>query len=431
MSGRSIQPPWTNSPALGGEFIYQSSTDQIVLKGGRRYQRPPSVSRNSLQPASYEGPLPLFEGAVTGNYTLETGPPRAFPPPKNRGDRPQADTRPLQLPALPATTPRKLPRSFGRSALQRTPVLADGKTTRTVNANTKLGQKGPAQLPRHSKETIVYFVDESSQRQRGGPAKRPDASARKIPISNDDFFSQVYPTFAARKRSSKDVGKIILIIRSRSTEASSLAPTFVQGERFSRWDTVFAPADRFVIIHPGSLSDPHFVALPITTYGGRGVAAPGVIRSHHCIIFSSAHAPRPTVQEEPIGGTDSMRQPPIRVDLDNPIHRLDHMCRVHLMGATPISNHERIMEIGRVSKESEGDLMCHFRNTWRRDLPRLPSTMPTPRPPPPTPSSSRQPAARAAEEENDDVDEDDDDDDDDDDDVDDDVEDEEEDSEDE
>ena len=428
MSGRSIQPPWTNSPSLGGEFIYQSSTDQIVLKSGRRYQRPQSLPVNSLRTASYDGPL-SFDYTGTVDYTLEPGRSRAFSAPES------PDIRPL-LPLLPASTPRHLPQSFGRSVVPKTPVSAPGRTTKNLDANREPEQKGPAQLPRDSKGTIVYFTKQSGQRQRGEPANRPDASARKIPINNDAFLSQVFPTFVARKRSLDDVGKLLLIIRSGSTQGSSLAPTFVQGQRFfGAEDTLFVPADRYVIIHPGSPSDPEFVALPITTYGGRGVAAPGVIKSHHCIIFSSTYAPAPMVQEDPARGTDGMRRPPIRVNLYNPMDSLDPMQRVRLMDPTPISNHERIMEIGRVSRESKVDLMCHFWNVWGRDrdLPRLPtSIMPLPRPPlprlplpgsppprpplprlplpgppPPRPSSSRQPAARVVREGNDDDNEDD------------------------
>lgn len=425
MSGHSIQPPWTNSPSLGGEFIYHSSTDQIVLKSGRRYQRPQSLPVNSLRAASYDGPL-SFDYTGTVDYTLEPGRSRAFSAPES------PDIRPL-LPLLPASTPRHLPQSFGRNVVPKTPVLAHGRTTKNVNANREPTQKGPAQLPRDSKGTIVYFAKQSGQGQRGEPANRPDASARKIPIDNDAFLSQVFPTFVARKRSLDDVGKLLLIIRSRSMQGSSLAPTFVQGQRFfGAEDRVFVPADRYVIIHPGSPREPDFVALPITTYGGRGVAAPGVIKSHHCIIFSSTYPPEPTAQEEPARGTDGMRRPPIRVNLYNPMDSLDCMSRVHLKGPTPISNHERIMEIGRVSTESKVDLMCHFWNVWGRgrDLPRLPTSRmplprpPLPRPPPPRPSSSRQSAARVVQEENDDDNEDDED-------VDDNVEGEEEDSEDE
>lgn len=401
MSGRSIQPPWTNSPSLGGEFIYQSSTDQIVLRSGSRYQRPQGLSKDSLRAASYDGPL-SFDYTGTVDYSSALGSP---------------DIRPLQPPVPPANTPRYVPQSFDRSVVPRTPALTHGRAARTLNANKKPEQKGPTQLPRDSKGTIVYFAKQSSQGQRGDPAKRPNESARKIPISNDAFLSQVFPTFAARKRSPDDVGKLLLIIRSRSMQRSSLAPTFAQGRPFfGPEDTIFVPVDRYVIIHPGSPIDPHFVALPITTYGGRGVAAPGVIKSHHCIIFSIVDATEPTPEEEAARGTDGMRRPPIRVNLYSPTDSLDPMQRVHLMGPTPISNHERIMEIGRVRKESEVDLLRHFYNTWgrNRNLPRLPmSTMSPPRPPPPMSSSSRQPAARVVEEESDDNDDDDDDEDDD------------------
>jgi hypothetical protein len=411
MTGRSIQPPWTNSSLFGGEFIYQPKSDEIVLKNGRRYQRPQSLPVNSLTNASYDGPLPI-DRTGSGNYMLDPGRSRAFSAPESHGDRLPNDVTSFQLPLLPSTTPRQVPRSLDRAALQSTPIVANSKTTggqTTPDANRTLGQKGPAQLPRSP--TTVYYAKQPSQRQRGEPAKRPDASSRKVATSDADFLSKALPTFAVRKRSPDDVGKIILIIRSGSTAGSSLTPFWAQGiDVPSTGETVFAQTDRYVIIHPGSPSDPHFVALPIRTYGGRGVAAPRVIKSHHCIIFSNPAAREPTRQEEPTRGDDGMRRPPIRVVLNNPTDSLDPMCRVHLMGATAISNNERIRDFGRVSNESEVDLLSHFWNTWSRTRP-LPtlttSRTPLSRPPFPGSLASRQLAPRAVEEEDDDDDDDD------------------------
>ena len=422
MSGRLIQPPWTYSPSLDGDFIYHSSTDQIVLKSGRRYQRPQSLPVNSLRTASYDGPLP-FEGTGPADYTLEPGRSRAFSAPESQGDRLKDDIKPFQLPLLPST-PRQLPQSIDRFALQSTPIVFDGKTAGSLNANRELRPEGSPQLPRAPRGTHIYLAKQSGQKQRGEPAKRPDASARRVLVNDDAYLAQVFSTFSARKRSPDDVGKIIVIIRSASMAGSSLAPLYIQGVNPSgAGETVFAQADRYVIIHPGSASDPHFTALPIRTYGGRGVAAPGVIKSHHCIIFSSRSAPEPTVQEQATRATDSMRRPPIRVDLDNPTDSLDPMSRVHLKRATRISNCERIREIGRVSKQSEVYLLNHFSNA-QRDNQSLPETTtpatplsrpPLSRPPLPTPSYSRQrPAARLRLPEEDDDDEEDDDEEDDD-----------------
>jgi hypothetical protein len=405
MSGSSIQLPWTSSASLGGEYIYHSNSDQIVLKSGRCFQRPQSLPVNELRKASYDGPLPI-DHTGPGNYTLESGRFRAFSAPESYGDRPLSDATPLQLPLLPSTTPRQITQSLGRNTLQSTPIVVDGKASggqTTLGANRALGQKGPAQLPRSS--TTVYYVKQSGQRQRGEPAKRPDASARKGITIDDTFLSRALPTFAARKRSPDDVGTIILIVRSGSSGGSSLTRLWAQGMDVPETgETIFAQTNRYVIIDSGSADDPHFTALPIRTYGGRGVAAPGVIKSHHCIIFSKPSAREPKAQERPSRGTDGLRSPPIRVVLYNQTDSLDEMCRVHLMGATPISNNERIRDIGRVSKESEIDLMHHFWNTWGRDepLPRLrTATTPQPRPPVPRPSSSRQPASRVVEEEDD------------------------------
>jgi hypothetical protein len=51
-------PPWTNSPTLGGYFVYIPSTDEIFMRDGKRFPRPPQMQRANLAGSAYQGPLP-------------------------------------------------------------------------------------------------------------------------------------------------------------------------------------------------------------------------------------------------------------------------------------------------------------------------------------------------------------------------------------
>ena len=86
-TNRVGQPPWTNSPALGGQYVYLPQTDQIALKNGIRYARPLHIKVESLDAARYDGILPLeYSGTPPGdggNYMLARS--RAFSAPASHG----------------------------------------------------------------------------------------------------------------------------------------------------------------------------------------------------------------------------------------------------------------------------------------------------------------------------------------------------------
>jgi len=122
---------------------------------------------------------------------------------------------------------------------------------------------------------------------------------------------------------------------------------------------------RFVIYQQNTNS---FGALAIKTYQGRGVAAPGVIKSHHAIIYSTRVAPEAAPDElpppgHPLGG---MQNQAIRVKswdrerMLDPKARLDYMDRYEFDYG--LGN---IRVWGKLHEKSEATFYAQYHTVWR------------------------------------------------------------------
>jgi hypothetical protein len=289
------------------------------------------------------------------------------------------------LPLLPDATHSQVPRNEDRGPLRRTlqapkPNGESTRTKKTLRPTRDQSSKGSAQSPRFSRDINVHINTSSpSQRQPGNSAPGSDQNACVVRVGNNGVLLTMLPGFAGRKRDRGDIGKIVLMLCGEPIGGSSEAPMWTQGINLTQTGgRVFARVERYVIIDSGPADKPYCIALPIKTYGGRGVAASGVVKSHHCVIYSSSRPPVPLERERPGRNEDGMRQPPIGVILDdprNPDDWLDPVSRVHLVGARAIEDQDRTRDFGRVSPQSERDLISHFWTLWGRNrpLPRPPS----------------------------------------------------------
>jgi hypothetical protein len=291
--------------------------------------------------------------------------------------------------SLLQTSQKQLQRDNSRGPLHQSVQLVKSKlkgyTAQTKSdAKREYDQNEPTQCSQAPQDVDVFFTTPSAgQRQSGNsaqgpgnPASGPGRSGRIVPISNDDVLKFMFPDFAPRKSGPGDIGRIVLVLCRRPAVSSSVGPMWTPGIALSQTGgRVFAPVERYVIIDSGPPNGSYCVALPIKTYGGRGVADPTIIKSHHCILYTDSNASSPTIQEMPVRGEAGVRMPAVRVVLDDPMERLDPMSRVHLMGARALEDSERTRNFGRVSRQSERDLLDHFRASWR--------ARPLPRPPPP------------------------------------------------
>ncbi|KXL42430.1 hypothetical protein M433DRAFT_145856 [Acidomyces richmondensis BFW] len=127
---------------------------------------------------------------------------------------------------------------------------------------------------------------------------------------------------------------------------------------------------RFVIIRSsGGNPKSGFSALPIKTYLGLGVSSQGVIKSHHCIIYSRGE---PTMKAEerpgrlPDGSPETgMQAQPIKV---NPIDRtrpLDPMARLDFFDIHEFDDDVPFTTIyGNVDGDSCGPLLYQYEAVW-------------------------------------------------------------------
>lgn len=379
-TGRAVETPWANSP-LFGDFIYRPETDEIVTRDGRRFARPENIRPEALAFASYDGPLPQFEyfGTPPGDaasYVLGNGGTQTVAQPSTQsgflpfGMKPSDYSTTYNITALAA---RKVKPSVGQ-------------TCRNPTRRSRGTRSTPAILPQ-SDTNVVFTTPTADQRERGEiapPPPLPRRGTQGMPINNNELVTTLFPGYGPRRPEFFTVGRVFMILCSQPADGASVVTSWAPGIVMSRMgNRVFTPMRRFVVIDSGPPGANFSWALPINTYGGQGVARPGVIRSHHCIIHSSDIAPHPTNDELPRLGDDGMRPVPIRVILNNATSladRLDPMSRVHLAGPTRINHRNRTRDFGVVSEQSEHDLRRQFWNVWgNRPLP-LPLMPPQPRP---------------------------------------------------
>jgi hypothetical protein len=360
------QPPWTNSPAIGGYFIYSPRTDEIVLKDGRRFPRPAHIPRTSLASASYDGPLPfMYTGSPPGpggNFLLGNARPPAIPGPANQGGRPPAGMAPVGSPGAVYN----LNTAMGQTR------LGPGQTR---------GQRNVVQhIPPSIETPVVFQRFTDSQIRRNETVGPPGKTVPGIRIGNENVTGSLFPDFKQRRKEFFKVGRIFLVLWSEPAGGASDVTRWQSGIVLNHLgERVFSKVRRFVVIRH---DDFYCNALPINTYGGQGVAKRGVKKSDHCIIWSTRPAPPPR-QGQRIGpaptlntppqpqsdelarrGEDGMRPMPIRIDPDNPTEHLDVMSRLNLAGVTTIQYNIRLKSFGMVNQGSIRDLMQQHINVW-------------------------------------------------------------------
>jgi hypothetical protein len=105
-------------------------------------------------------------------------------------------------------------------------------------------------------------------------------------------------------------------------------------------------------------------ALPITTYGGKGVGKNGVVKSEHGIIYTGKEVPRLDPNELPRRNEEGVRPVPIRVDPDSALDRLDAKSRINFAAVHTIHHNIKVKSLGIVNAASLTVLQQHFQNVW-------------------------------------------------------------------
>ncbi|KAK1070049.1 hypothetical protein LTR74_004446 [Friedmanniomyces endolithicus] len=124
---------------------------------------------------------------------------------------------------------------------------------------------------------------------------------------------------------------------------------------------VYSKVRRFVVVRAGAA---YCTALPILTYGGMGVAKPGVVKSEHAIIYSGHQSLATRPEELPRRGELPMQAQPIRLVLDERPKRLDPMSRINCARVHTIEHNVKVKPLGMVHPASLEALTTQFFAVW-------------------------------------------------------------------
>ena len=104
------------------------------------------------------------------------------------------------------------------------------------------------------------------------------------------------------------------------------------------------------------------VCIPINTYGGQGVAKPGLYlaeRQAHSIIHERGLAPYSTEEEKPF-----LIKKPIAVNMANKEQQLDKMSRVNFGKPNSVEWNVKVMNVGKVAPESMATFTGYYYNEY-------------------------------------------------------------------
>lgn len=291
-----------------------------MLKDGRQFPRPANMPKSALQNVSFEGPAPF-------TYTGSPSSPNESYLISSMGTMRLGPTQPTRQPA------------------------------------SQIRRNQPLQTLDGDKETqVVFQTATQSQIQRREPARPPAITERGISIGDNVITSRLFPEYRVQKKSFFQKGRVFQVLWSEPAGGASVVSRWQPGIILNHFgERVFSKARRFVVIRE---ADNYCNALPISTYGGQGLAKRGVTKADHCIIFTSAVAPVPRPNERPSRVEDGMRPVPIRVDPDSPAEVLDPMSRLNLAAVTIIHHNLRAKSSGKVNMSSLRELMMQFENVW-------------------------------------------------------------------
>jgi hypothetical protein len=354
-AGNTTQPPWQFSQSLGGYYVYQPSADLIILQNGRQFPRPPQVPSSSLSNAIYE-----YAGSpqrATDAYHLQGQQGRL---PQSPGGRPQA----LQQPAPQYQYPRSqleqqhhVPRAMGPQELVQMMVhthLAPHVTPVPVQT-----QRYQYNDPR----TEVRVLVETSPPERITP---PDMlaqgiAARQSLLGTSGDTEKLDPSFFIRPSKFFVFGRVFKILWAEPAGGNTAVTQNTVENQFG--ERVHSKVRWFVVIRqtPGAKC---CSALPITTYGGKGVGKNGVVKSEHGIIYTGKEVPRLDQNELPRRNEEGIRPVPIRVDPDSALDRLDSKSRINFAAVHTIHHNIKVKSLGIVNAASLSVLQQHFQNVW-------------------------------------------------------------------
>jgi len=106
----------------------------------------------------------------------------------------------------------------------------------------------------------------------------------------------------------------------------------------------------------------------INSYGGYGVAKPGIKKSDHGILSSGKHIALPLPSEKPRRHEASMRPKAVLIDIDDPTNKLHPISRINYSKVYTVEHNTKVRGIGMTQRSSMQALIFQFRAVWDEQL---------------------------------------------------------------
>jgi hypothetical protein len=346
-------PPWRFRPEFG-QFVYKRSTDQIIRPNAQPQPRPSHISADSLsyaiwEPFQYTGPPQTFNSGYVPQPGYGVWPPVG-------GVQANQTRTPQGNPSQPRTIPGDAGQPSNLSTQEVTQRLSNFSLAPKAQGNdaqtTQFQRNGQLLKhtvgPRKSMATLGVAPTQTAARPPRGQAKDPRGDVK-------------FPGYKMHPANFFVVGRAFLVLWAEPTGGTAVTKMTKFEVVNQLGQRVYSKARRFVVIREGAQS---CHALPITTYGGRGVAKERVVKADHAIIYTGEVAPSPSSGESPGPGEAPMRPFPIRVNWDDPSEKLDPMSRINFGGVTLVQHNVMTKNCGMVNKNSLAALKMQFSNVF-------------------------------------------------------------------
>jgi hypothetical protein len=102
--------------------------------------------------------------------------------------------------------------------------------------------------------------------------------------------------------------------------------------------------------------------VPITTYGGKGVAKPGVDPAKHAIVYMRGSVPTCKADEP------RMTKEPLEIEPARPDERLDEMSRLNFGKVYTVEHNVKVRHVGMISWTSMVKFRGYASNEFRLDI---------------------------------------------------------------
>ncbi|TKA44657.1 hypothetical protein B0A54_04607 [Friedmanniomyces endolithicus] len=192
---------------------------------------------------------------------------------------------------------------------------------------------------------------------------------------NEGEQDPLFSNFRIRRHDFFTLGRVFMILWSEPFgETTTNIGSVIQNDRSMpglflgrHGERVYSKVRKFVIIREGR---DFCTALPVVTYGARGVSKFGVTKFEHGIIYTGSAVPEPLPAERPNRGERAMNATAIRVTPDAQGMKLDEMSRIDYAKVHTIEHNLKVAAVGVVHPASMEALITQFRSVWDQAIDR-------------------------------------------------------------